>query len=223
MPVIDDVRDSRSHVKGKGFKYAFKYYKDYYLVPTIIALVVGLVLFSIIRSVVTAKDVVFSVAMINATMSPDSDAFGERLGLDLKEYETQFDTGFTMNLSESTSQTTYVNAQKIMAMVAASSLDALLGDPAVVEHYFAQEFLADLRTILPEETLERFEDKTIWYTPVDEETGEEGEPFPIAIDIGDAPGLTSVPCFFTESQYFAIVVNTLHPDYCNEFLNWIYE
>lgn len=225
MPVIDDIKDSHSHLKGKGFKYKFSYFWEYYRIPTLIGALVLIFFISIIKTIVSSKDMAFQAIMINATEKPDENAFAEYVGIDTEEYEVFFDNGYYMSADpEAVDQGTYTNAQKIMAVVSAASADIAIGDPALIQNYINNNLFGDLRDYIDQDTLDSFGDKVIWYQPTDDETGEPiGDEMPVAIDVADAKKLVDSGSFYFDSVYFAIIVNTKHPEYCAKYLEWIYE
>lgn len=225
MPVIDDIRENNKKMKGKGIKAQFGYFWEYYKIPTIIIICAGLALFSLIRTWINAKDTAFEAIIINAAAAPSEVEFADYAGIDLDEYDVIFDAGYSISADlNSYDQASYVNTQKIMAVVSSSSADVFFGDPEVIKHYMSADFFADLRDYLTEDELASYEaqGKVYWHQPVDEETGAPvGDSFPVAINIGDSPRLTSVPCFYTKDVYLTIVINNTHPETINKFLQWI--
>ncbi len=226
MPVIDDIKENTSKLKGKSFKYKLEYFIQYYGVTALVIIACGIFIFSIIKTVVTAKDTAFEAIMINASNAPSEEDFANRLEIDLENYEVFFDYSYYMDTDpNSYSETSYTNAQKIMAVIASGSADVILGDPLVLKDYFHGGIFADLRDYLSKETYDKFKDKMIWYQPLNEDTGEpEGYEIPVAIEIADAPRLIENNCFIAcDSVYFGIVTNTKNPDWAEEFLKYIYE
>ena len=81
MPVIDDIRDSRNMLKGKGFKYKLLYFWEYYRIPTLIIGCALAIIVSVIVTMIRNKPAQFQAAFINASAIPDSDACTERSSL----------------------------------------------------------------------------------------------------------------------------------------------
>lgn len=225
MPVMDDIKESHSKLEGKGFKYRVKYFWDYYRVTTLVVVLVAIFLFSIIKTIVTAKTPAFEVIFMNAIATPDQTEFAKEIEIDEKKYEVVFDAAYNMNVSqESYDQATYTTAQKLMAVVASGTADAMLCDPSIAEYYSSSDIFADLRDIYSKEELALIEDKLVWFTPVNPETGESlGYEVPYAIDVTDSATLNSIPCFLSEKVYMMVVVNTKHTDYVKEFYNYLYK
>lgn len=223
MPVIDDIKENHEKLKGKGFKYGFSYFWEYYKIPTLAVILVGIFLFSLIKTVVTSKDIAFEAILMNAAVAPDETAFAEQIGIDPKKEQVFFDSSYIMNVDpNSYSETTYVNSQKLMAVIASGSADVMLADPLMAGSYFNADIFGDLRDFFTVDELEALGDKVIWNAPVDPDTGETlRESFPVALNVNDAVKLKE--CYFTEDVYFMVIVNTTHPDYVKAFYNYIYE
>jgi len=225
MPVIDDIKESHSKVKGKGFKYGFGYFWEYYRIPTLAVILITIFLVSIIKTMVTAKDTAFEAIFMNAAAVPDETAFAEIIQIDQKKEQVYFDNSYVMNVDpDSYSETTYVNSQKLMAVIASGAADVMLADPQMAASYFNAEIFGDLRNIFSEEFLNSLGDRVIWHTPIDSDTGEAvSDSIPIAINVNDAKKLIENSCYYTEDVYFMVIVNTSHPDYVRAFYDYIYE
>lgn len=224
MPVIDDIRENNSKMKGKGIKAQFQYFWDYYKIPTLIVALVAIFAVSIIKTMVTAKDCAFEAIIINAADAPSEEEFAEFAEIDTEEFDVIFDSGYFISSDpESIDQNTYVNSQKIMAVVSAAAADVMFGDPAVITNYMGADFFADIRDYLTDAEFAEFEanSKIIRYQPVDEDTGAPiGDEFPIAINIGDSPRLEA--CLLGDDVYLTILVNTKQPENVKKFIDWLY-
>ena len=226
MPVIDDIKESQSKLKGKSFKYKFQYFWEYYRVPTLVTIFVLIFIGSIIKTVVTAKDSAFEAIMINAVGTPSEEAFAEELEIDTKKFEVNFDSSYMMTGLDSYDQTTYASMQKLMAVVASASADAVLTPPEFGEHYAKSDMNMDLREVFDESFLKSLGDKVIWLKQTDPDTGEPvGEEAPYFIDVSDSPVLRNTDnlCYATESVYFGVWGNAKHIDACKKFYDFLYE
>lgn len=224
MPLIDDIKENTAKLKGKSLKYKLQYFFQYYGIATLVILAVCFFLFSLIKTMVTAKDTAFQAIMVNAFEVPDEEAFADYLGIDKEEYEVIFDNSYQMSLNTDTyNETSYTTAQKLMAVVASGTADVMLGDSETISGYMNSGFFGDLRDFYNADTLDGLGDKVIWYQPVDEETGEPvGSEVPVAIEVTDAPLFTKNNCFLHEHVYMTVIINSKHHDYCQKFLDYIY-
>lgn len=226
MPVIDDIKESQSKLKGKGFKYKFQYFWEYYRVATFITIGALILVGSIIKTVVTAKDPAFEAIMINAIGKPSEEAFATELQIDTKKFEVNFDSSYMMSGLDSFDQTTYASMQKLMAVVASASADACLTPPEYGEHYAKSDMFMDLREVYDEKFLESLGDKVIYLKLNDPDTDKPvGEEIPFLIDVSDAKGLKSEEnlCYATDKVYFGIWANAKHVDAAKKFYEFIYE
>ena len=225
MPVIDDIRDSQKMLKGKGFKYKFQYFWEYYRVPVIIILAFVAITISIITTMIKNKPAQFSVAWVNAVGLPDSGAFAEYAGIDEANGPVAFDSGYVISTDPlNITEATYTSSQKLMASVAGGTLDTMICTGDLVQGYLNSELYEDLRVIYSGAELEALGDKVLWGTPTNPETGEVlGEEMPYAICIGTSSAITSVPCYFDEDVYVAVIANAPHKDLVKQFVNFLFE
>lgn len=225
MPVSDDVKEQRRSIKDKGFKYKMAYYWEYYRKPALVVILIIIFLVSIIKTMVTAKDPAFEAVFLNGYNVPDTQEFAEIIGIDEKHEEVNFDGDFFIKLdTETYDETSYVNVQKLMAFIAANTLDVIISDSAIIDAYAPEEMFGDLRDYFDEDTLNALGDKVIWYTLTltDDDSNEYTEEVPLAIDVTDAPLLTENNCYYTEPVYYAIVTNTKHAEECTMFYDYLY-
>lgn len=237
MPLIDDIRENNKKMKGKSFKEKLQYFWEYYKLPTIVIVFALILVISLIKTAINNRDVAFEAVMVNCIDTPDPVQFEEILGIDQKKEAVVYDNSFSMLADPASyNESFYTSAQKLVAVVAAAQVDVMISDKELSESYFNSEFFADLRNYFTEEELlkmnEPYEDengnltepnKVIWHQMINEETGEPiGEYMPIAIDIGDAPAITSVPCCYYEHVYFTVFVNTQHPEDIRKFYDHLY-
>lgn len=222
MPVIDDIREQNKKIKGKGFKYAFSYLWEYYRIHALVIVLAILAIFFIVKTIVTSRDTGFGAIIVNAINAPSEEEFAEYIKLDTSKYCVSFDSTYKLATDlTSYDQNTYVNVQKIMAVVASKTGDVMLCDEFTYTRYISTGLYADLRDYFDEEMLNALGDKVIWGAETDTETGETiGEEYPMLINVSDAPKLEN--CYSGYTPYFAIIVNTEHHDYCIDFYNFIY-
>lgn len=224
MPLIDDIKDSHSMLKGKTFKEKCKYFKDYYLLPTVIGIAVFMCLFFLIRDIVTNKDIAFEAAFINSFSVPDSEKFSERININQEKEEAFFDGSFYMDFQATNiSQTNYDNAQKLMAIVASAQLDVIVCDRSFLENYLNSEFYGDIRNFYTEEELAELGDLVIRMTPYDEEEEKYLDEFPCAIDVTNAPQIVNNFCFPEKEAFLIFLANTKRVEFAKEFYRFLNE
>ncbi len=165
MAVWDDIKKQHKKVRKKGFKAMASYFWDYYKVPTAVIIVIALFSFYLIRDMASNLPYGFYAMMINSTMHPDGEVIGEDFagyaGIDTNSYNVLIDTNQTLSTS---SYNTYdVSTQeRIMAITAAGDLDVMIADQSVFEQYARNSYMTDLRDLMSEDELKKY-DGYIYY------------------------------------------------------------
>lgn len=165
MAVWDDIKKQHKKVRKKGFKAMVSYFWDYYKVPTAVIIVIALFSFYLIRDMASNLPYGFYAMMINSTMHPDGEVIGEDFagyaGIDTNSYNVLIDTNQTLSTS---SYNTYdVSTQeRIMAITAAGDLDVMIADQSVFEQYARNSYMTDLRDLMSEDELKKY-DGYIYY------------------------------------------------------------
>lgn len=165
MAVWDDIKKQHKKVRKKGFKAMVSYFWDYYKAPTAVIIVIALFSFYLIRDMASNLPYGFYAMMINSTMHPDGEVIGEDFagyaGIDTSSYNVLIDTNQTLSTS---SYNTYdVSTQeRIMAITAAGDLDVMIADQSVFEQYARNSYMTDLRDLMSEDELKKY-DGYIYY------------------------------------------------------------
>ncbi|WP_022757000.1 hypothetical protein [Butyrivibrio fibrisolvens] len=165
MAVWDDIKKQHKKVRKKGFKAMASYFWDYYKVPTAVIIIIALFSFYLIRDMASNLPYGFYAMMINSTMHPDGEVIGEDFaryaGIDTSSYNVLIDTNQTLSTS---SYNTYdVSTQeRIMAITAAGDLDVMIADQSVFEQYARDSYMTDLRDLMSEDELKKY-DGYIYY------------------------------------------------------------
>ena len=82
--------------------------------------------------------------------------FAEYAGIDLDEYNVVFDTSIHIDNSSMT-QDTIASTQKLMVFIAASELDVIMADEAVIDQYAYNDSFYDIRDVLTDEQIQKYE------------------------------------------------------------------
>ncbi|MDO4294323.1 MAG: hypothetical protein Q4C65_13995, partial [Eubacteriales bacterium] len=176
---------------------------------------------SFIYSVATQKETVMEAAFVNTYLGQDADTevmasdFAQYSGLDTSRYQAVID-GSMMVSYDGSDQYSYANMQKLMAMVAAQTLDSVITDDAYLEQNLESGMFSDLSLYFTEEELAQYEDRLLYKDLPEDGTDEER---PVAIDVRDSKYMLSdqVPAWFT------IISNSKHPENAKQFLLFLLE
>ncbi len=218
--VNDEIKEQRQKLKGKSLKEKFAYFWEYYKIHTLITVLVLIFGGNFIYTLATRKDIVMEAAFVNMVLADDLDTeqaeagFVSWAGIDGDECEAVLDTGIYINY-DGGDEYTAVNIQKIMAMVSARALDAIITDDSYLEQTADEGYFADLSEVLPAEMLASLEEQDrLLYRDIPED--DKGE-IPIAVDVRNSS-------FFLSNEvpaWFCIVSNAEHPDNGVKFLEYM--
>ena len=160
MPVMDEFREEREAIKHGTSKQKYQYFKDYYRTPLIIAVLAALFIGILVYQLVSRKDSAFYAVMLNCSPYQENEwleeEYAQYAGINLGEYTVTFDTGIYYKLN-STDEDTYVTVQKLDTYAGAGHLDVMLGGGEEFAHFANSILFMDLRTVLTEEQLQKYE------------------------------------------------------------------
>lgn len=158
--VRDEIRQQQLKMKDMSLKGKLTYFWDYYKIHTFVCIFVLILAVTFIHDITTAKDSVFCAYMFHSSQVSSeslSSSFAEYAELDTENYDCLIDT--TMNISLRTyTQYDMAASQKLAALVQAGDLDAAMMDSDVFYNHALSEMFVDLRTILSDEELSRYND-----------------------------------------------------------------
>lgn len=243
--IRDEVNEQKKKFASMSGKEKWQYFLDYYKVPALVLAAVLILGAIFIRDmIIGSKESLLSAGMINGYPQVESEAFmaefAEYAGIDLKEYQVTMDT--TMQYSkDGMSQMSMATVQKLMTLVSTNSIDVILTDREALENYASSGFFADLRTVLPPELIEKYQDSFYYYTfdstiveeGVEREEGYQGaydtlEPVPVAIMASSFPRLQSTGAYDYETSdgkeaepFFAICSTSHYMDNAIKFLEFL--
>lgn len=180
--VIEEIREQQK----KAFatmtpKEKLAYFWDYYKIHTIVAIAVIVFIIAFINSYRSNKPIAFYAVMLNADSYGDnaavantwSEGFMEYAGIDPAAYQVNIDTSVTIS-ADGGDQYEVANRQKMMAMMHAGDIHAIVADTETFEGYARLEYFYDLKSTFSEEELAPYAD-LLYYTDgaaFDEETGD---------------------------------------------------
>lgn len=197
-----------------------EYIWDYYRWHIIITISVVAVMSSLIYNRVTYVDPLLNVIMINsyADMNYDiREGFQEFLDQQGCELDIEDAVAISSNLyfvEQDTDGTNYQYMQVLMAMIAAGDQDLFFGTGDIYLGYAEEGVLMDLSTLLPEETLEKYEDCLIYST----DNGE-SDPYPCAIELKDNEWVKNNGYY--GGCYFGIFVNNANLERAVDFAEYL--
>ena len=250
MAVMDEFKEEREALKHAGFKQRLSYYAYYYKWHVIVSIIAVVCLGSMIYEMVTAKDTAFYAVMLNTLENEETSksfkqAFMEYAGINPDKYELLFDTSLHISPDKnSMDEATVSSTQKLMVYMAAAELDAILTDSTSIRQYANSEYFFDLREILSEEQLAKYEsyfyyvdmaevralqkaqenldDTYVAEFPDPKKPEEMKEPVPVGLYI-DREKLNGAYYFPDGDLVLGIFSNTQHLDNALKYIDFLFE
>lgn len=226
----DQVKDEKITFQGEMAKLKemtlrekIAYLWEYYHTHAIIAVVILILVIGIPYSILHQKEYCFSGTMLNISttdLSEDMsylDSYLEYANIDPDEYEFSMRSSMYLSGSEADD---YNTTMLLTTLVAASELDFILCDEAQVEYLAHCGYTADLETVLPTETYEKYKDRMVFATIDSDEDARENRP--AAIEVTDSH-ITQGLSIITEKYYIIFVTNAKHADQFATFLDYLFE
>lgn len=157
--IIDEIREQQIKMKDMTWKQRFAYYWEYYKVHTIVIIIAVIAVITTVHSIATSKDYAFYGILLNANMLSSEaygNSFGEYAGIDMETYDCFIDADSTLSYSNST-EYDMATMQRIVAVVQTKELDAVIFNSQCFSQYAANEIFMDLREVLSDEQLKKYE------------------------------------------------------------------
>ena len=219
----DEIRQQQKKLSNESFSKKFEYFWSYYKVYVMVTVILAFWFGSILHAIVSQKDVVLSIAMINAFPSTEDTVLMEDLSayLELNPNKQQVLIDSTYYIDEDSSSpyaSTYI--QKFSTNAMAGELDVVLADQTNFEFYGSQGFFQDLSLVLPADILGKYQDALYYANLPYDETEDE---VPIGIKIDKATKICGASCYSNTDAYYGIVSNAEHLDYALSYLTYIHE
>lgn len=219
--IHDEIREQNAKLKDAPLKEKLSYFKEYYLKTTLAVIAILIFVGSLAYTMITAPDdTAFAAYFFNDTGDSSStvliDEFVAYTGIDTKEHEAYIDASMNYS-SDSGNYTDYTGIEKTMAVIATNELDIIIGDQEAFDYFTRSECFHDVTTILPENLLEKFQDKIYYYTF--EETG---ETVPVGIYVTDSPKLNENYYYVDKEPILGFLINSDSIENALTFLEFIY-
>lgn len=160
MPVMDEFKEERAAVKNGTFKQKLTYFFDYHKWHVVCGIIAVIFAGVLIRQLATQKDAAFYAVLLNGASrsypaeSGHRDAFAEYAGIDTDEFDVVYDTSIQIGTGTGND---YQSAQTLMIHITAADLDVMVSDLDSLRHYAYLNDFRDLRDILTEDQLRRYE------------------------------------------------------------------
>lgn len=244
MPVMDEFKEERAALKNGTPKQKLTYFWDYYKWYVIGGVIALVCVISLTSQILSHKDAAFYAMLISAVPrsypeEPESPrAFAAYIGADTKKSEVVYDTSVQLGTGSD-----YYAAQQILVRVSAAEVDVMASDVSLLLQYAYLEDFYDLRDILSEEQLEKYQDCFYYIDGVvaaeieaarqdyeHEYVPEYGDPLhpedmqdpiPVGILLPENCSLLEDYTFPGDLPAVSILVNAPHPDTAPGFVDFL--
>ena len=253
MAVMDEFKEERAALKKASFKEKFNYFWYYYKWYVIGGIALIIMVSSFIHQYLSQKDNVFYAAMLNTSMMTDgsdlTQGYADYAGIDLESSEVYFDTTLRASIdgiyTDILGDESYTTLQKLAVYTSAQELDTMITDMTSFQKYANSYTFYDLRDILTEEQIAKYEpyfyyvDQKIvdeieaanaaWddsYVPVypDPTKPEEMDtPIPVGIFLDASEAAMENFYFRGEGPVMGVYCNTLHLENTLRFIDYLFQ
>lgn len=252
MPVMDEFKEEREALRHGTPKEKFQYFLDYYKWYVIVGVLILIFVGSFVYQYVTRKERAIFVAMVNTYATDTADEeypqkFAAYAGIDTDAYDILFDSSMYLDTTDlaAVDETTMATTQKLMVYIAAKEIDVLTADESTINSYAYNGVFYDLRTILTEEQIEKYEpyfyymDQAVADAREEADVSEDAyvsvpdypaprnpeameEPVPVGIYLDEAKGVKEY-YYFAEDTILGIPANTEHLENAVKYLDFIFQ
>lgn len=204
----DEIRLQHDKLKDQPFSQKLDYFWDYYKVHCIIVFLSACLFGSILHGILSQKETVLSIALINAFPNVEDEIlmadFENWLGLNTSKQQVLLDSSYYIN-DDSTSPYADTYEQKFSTNAMAGQLDVVLADRDKFDFYGNQGFFRDLTALLSQEEFQQHQDDFYY---VDLPNDNSDEKVPVGIKISDVDRICQTSCYPNTDAYFGIVSGT---------------
>lgn len=246
----DELNEKRKeYFQNATLKQKFVYFWEYYKIHTFIILFLVISACYLINHFLTVKSSAINGMFLNIDKI-ESDTSVKSLGeefielqeIDTSKYEVRFNDGYTLTGDETID---YENDQAIWVQTSAGEVDFMIGPHEYTLNYGYQDYFYDLRTILSEEQIAKYEQYFLYVdVKVMEELSEQSldldaeiniefpastnpdemkEPIPAFIDLSQCEKITNLYGSRYDSIAFSIPANAKNLETALAFLDYLME
>lgn len=164
MSVVEEIRnEQKKALSTMTFREKLSYFWYYYKIHTAVVLAVVAFAALFIYQYVTNKDYGFYAAFVNAQLTYDNadlaaewaKEFQTYAQIDPDEYQVYLDTSIALS-QDMGSQDALSNQEKMLAMLQAGIVHAIVAETETFEKYAQNEYFYDLETLFSEEELAKY-------------------------------------------------------------------
>ena len=239
----------KEYFKKASFKQKMVYFWEYYKIHTFIFFFLFISFAYLINHFLTAKTSAINGTFLNidkiegsASTQSLEEAFIERQDIDSSKYEVRFNDGYALTGDTSLD---YETDQALWVQMNAGEIDFIVSPHEYVVNYGYQDYFYDLRTILSEDQLDKYESYFLYVdgkvikemneqallpdaetkieVPTATSPDEMEEPIPVFINLSSCEKIAQLYKSKYESLAFCIPASAKHLDMALVFLDYVME
>ncbi len=237
--IHDEIRKQQEKLKDMTIKEKIGYVIYYYKWHIIIVSALIIFLISFIHGYVTQKEEAFFIEVINSSVPsteyPDLISAFEDTAENYDPARQKMTADYSYIDLVNTDYLSMTNDQKVVAMLTAGTIDAMIAPPDVTDKYIATECFCDLREVLPKDLLNRLSDEgyEFYYDKSSKNNTSDESGVPIGVIISDTPviksgyidnnGIHQTYYTVTENSYpiYSVMFNSAHRDRAVDYLYYL--
>lgn len=256
MALRDEIKAGRKDLMENGtWKQKVAYFFDYYGLRTVAIIMALVFIISFIYQQLTKPDVILNGIVLNVIKIDNgdpvqdlTDGFIEYIGMDTKEYGISINSSLTLNMSSDSKENplnNYDTEQAMMAQCAAETVDFISCPLNAIIDYGYGDLIVDLREVLKEEDLAKYEpyflyvdgvvakhiqeandnleDTSKFSYPDPKKPEEMEDPIPVFIDVTRCEKMANIYSYSTDTLAVAVAANVPNPERVSDFLAYLFK
>lgn len=215
------IEQAKQVLEERTFIEKVKYFVGYYKIHALVVAAVLFLIGSVIYMIVSDKEELLQVAVVNGNVNVDYDTLFENYVKDKvydeKKEDYVMDPWYHVSADDPTNFEKE-QAEKLYVMAISSELDVILCDEGFFEATAEVAMGHDLSLVMSEEQMEHYKDLLYWYDcPDDSFDGIEA----VGVDITDFPKIKDLNMFPGTKAYFVLILASPYPENALDFLEYL--
>ena len=214
--IRDEIKEQQKKVlQEQGIQGRLSYFFYYYKLQLLIAVLAIIAVLFTIYFYLNKKDIVLRVVYINGFPNVETEVIADDFASSLPDFnadkqEVLIDDSFYIS-QENRTQFDDTNEQKLILMITGGEIDGCVTDKSYLDIFMNNAYLLDLRTVLTDEQMKKYEDLFIYDT----------NKVPVAICISDAPSIVETNSYPNGDCYYCIFSNSKNITNAADFFHYL--
>lgn len=217
----DEMPLGKQQISELSLSEKMEFYWQKYKIHIVVTVLLACFFGSILHPIIHQKEIVLSIAYINAFPNVEDqviiDDLEKHLQVNPKRQQVLLDSTYYIdNTSDSPYAENY--SQKFSSNALNGHFDVVLSDVTNFDFYGNQGFFQDLSTIFSEEELVFYKDR-LYYLDLPDDNSD--RKVPVGIKINRSAKICKTSCYPNHDAYYGIMTDSKRIDAALRFLNYI--